>query len=62
MIAGMDEALAYWPLVVVVLDGYDPWAAPLVLDVIADTDDLTINALWACHGMAAEEDCRLRIN
>lgn len=56
------DTLQLWPVIVIVDDGYDPQAAQAVMDAIADVDESTLSALWACHGFAAEQDVQHRKN
>jgi hypothetical protein len=51
-----------WPLVVVIIDGYDPHTAPAVVEALAGVDEEVIAAMWACHGYAAQQDAQGRRN
>lgn len=45
-----NELLA-WPPILLILDGYEPQLAPLVIEVVAERDTETCGLVW---GIAAE--------
>lgn len=49
-----DDLLA-WLLVLVVLDGYEPQLAPLVLEAVAERDTETCGLVWGIAAQWARE-------
>lgn len=49
------DLLLEWPLVLIVLDGYEPRLAKIVTDTISEQTELTITLMW---NYAADEAWR----
>lgn len=53
------DLLLQWPLVILVLDGYEPRLAQIVIDTINEQSEETITMLFNFAGDAAREQLSL---